>query len=362
MLLYSSTINSFIKRLKARSREIVSKEMGLVFHRTRFEWNGTLYPYDIVIFEDEQKLGYFYPPKFQIGINKQLLTKAKAPVIDNVLRHEWAHYMAHIIFGEEEQAHGPRYRQLCQKFGWGEEVYGAKASLQIENLKVQDENEKKVFIKIKKLLALASSSNIYESQAATQKANELLLEYNLEHLELEKNFDIHQEEEVCCMIIIESKRNNAIINAIYEILGHFYVSPVFSRGPKKMNLEIIGNRQNVEMAKYISDFLQEEFSRHWRRSSLKGITQKNSYIKGLAEGFILNLQKKKTVLPKHSKAIISLNQKISHQLKMVYPRLSSVKKNPTSFCQKSAAQGVLDGQKISIRPGIRQEHSVSLLT
>ena len=68
MRVYSSTLNAFTSKLKALTKEILSNEMGFSVRRSRFLLNGYLYPISIVTFESPDKLGYFNPENFQIGI------------------------------------------------------------------------------------------------------------------------------------------------------------------------------------------------------------------------------------------------------------------------------------------------------
>ncbi|MCO4755932.1 MAG: DUF2786 domain-containing protein, partial [Bacteriovoracaceae bacterium] len=255
--------------------------MGFSVKRSRFLFNGYLYPFSIVAFESKDKLGYFNADNFQIGINKSLVYLAKPEVLKNILRHELAHMSVHLKHGDEVQAHGVEFRETCKTYGWDKNVFGAYGDLQKENSLSSAPEFEKILSKVKKLLKLAESANTHEATLATAKANELLMKYNLEHLEDKES----EHEEVFVKNVYEAKRSNVQMSALYEILENFYVQPVLNRGQSRAYLEVIGNRTNVEMADYMAKYLVSEFERLYKRSKLKGSAAKNSFIRGVAEGY-----------------------------------------------------------------------------
>ena len=362
MLVYSKTINSFLNRLKTRSREILSKEAGLVVRRSRFEWKGYLIPFHIVAFEDPKRLGYFDSRNYQIGINKNLMMKAKPEVIDNILRHEWAHFICYLTHKDQVSDHGKEYREICTHFNWGENVYKAYGNIEEDNLKAApDETFEKVRSRIQKLLNLASSSNPHEAESATAKANELLLKHNLQFV------DSNREEEVCVKKVLVAKRMNAKLNALYDIMKHFFVQPVFNRGEGMVSLDVVGSRFNVEMADYVAKFLDQEFEFYWKKAqkenpNLKGTRKKNSYFLGLAKGFDYKLKNEKLSQAKAEQgALIRVEAMLERQIKMAFPRLSKSSSSQGQVCQQSAALGAKDGMSLSIRQGVSQGNRGRLL-
>jgi hypothetical protein len=227
MFLHSETISVFISRVRSLVREIVNNEMGLKMERSRIYSKGILYPLTIVVFEDHSRLGYFDSRSFELGLSKKLMYLAKDEVIKNILRHELAHFVCYLKYGPLLM-HGEEFHNICRQFGWGSEVYGAYANLDFENNRVQDENEKtqKLLLRLKKLLALASSDNAHERELATLKANQLLLEHNLD---LTKSHSLG-EEVVYVKRVLSAVRKSTKHVAIYEILKTFFVSPVFNHG------------------------------------------------------------------------------------------------------------------------------------
>lgn len=348
MRVYSSTLNAFTSRLKAQTKEILSSEVGFSVRRSRFLCNGFLYPFSLVAFESLDKLGYFNPDNFQIGINKNLVYLAKPEVLRNILRHEIAHMLVHIEFGSDVNAHGNEFRDICKSYNWGEDVYKAYSDLKKENSLSSAPDFEKVLDKVKKLLKLAESANTHEATLATAKANELLMKYNLEHLDSQDEHD----EEVCVKNIYEAKRSNVQMSALYEILEHFYVQPVFNRGQKKAYLEVIGSRANVEMADYIAKYLVNEFERLYKLSKLKGIAAKNSFIRGIAEGFSEKLKQQKAQSPALKQELIRLDKVLKSQVAMVYSRMGSSSSSSNKNDHQARAMGKAAGENLSINKGV----------
>ncbi len=367
MLLYSATINSFLAKVKKLARKIMIEEMDIAFNKTRFLWRGYYYPLHFVIFEDPEKLGYYSPANFQIGIHKKLMYLAHDEVIANVIRHELAHMYTSLLYGErfkEMASHGKEFHEVCAKFNWDSVVSKAYSHLEYENqLYTEDQSFEKIKAKIEKLLALADSDNPHEAQAATLKANNLLLKYNLQNLEY------NEEVETCVKLVFKNKKMNSTLNALYDILQYFYVQPVFNRTRESVGLDVVGSRINVEMADYIAKYLASEFEILWEKakkadSSLKGLKMKNNYILGLANGFTSKLKNERQVLTKEessSRDLIRLQQNLSHQVSMAFPKLSRQAASAGSFDAKARARGQRDGSSINIRPGVNQGNKGFLL-
>lgn len=332
------------------------EEMGLKVLRERFEYKNLLYPINPVVFEHPKMLGYFDPHAYQIGINKKLLGKASHKFVKDILRHELCHLYLHIN-GHTGKSHGPEFRQQCLAFNWNEEIYAATTDIGAEKLVegVSGEVEAKILQKVKKLLSLSESSNPHEAQLATAKANQLILEHNLEILEN----DFNQDEEAYLLRVLGSKKNNQKLKSIYEILKLFMVQPVFSYSQGHVFLEVIGERIHVEMADYVAKFLDNEMERLWKMAkkenlNLKGTRSKNSFFAGLANGFCnsINLERESQKIT--SKELISLNKQLQKKVDLVYSRLASTSSSAPGRCSQSMSLGHQAGSRMNIRKGLGQ--------
>lgn len=359
MLLYSKTISSFITRVRHNVREIVNNEMNLKMIRSRVLYHNSLYPLNIVVFEDHSRLGYFDSRTYELGLSKKLMYQAHDEVLKNIIRHELAHFMCYLILGPEV-LHGEKFHSLCKSFGWGAEVYSAYANIDLENEKVSDSDEKteKILARLKKLLALASSDNIHERELATLKANQLLLEHNLDLSQSTKQSD---EEVVYVKRVLEATRKSAKHVAIYEILKTFFVSPVFNHGRGIFYLEVIGDKTSVELAEYVAHFLIRELEVIWvqtqkQNPTLKGRTSKNSFLKGVAKGYTDKIERQKQAIATGSE-LVAIEKNIQAQLTMVYPRVGQSSLSAGLHNEEAHREGMARGKNLSINPGVENKGS-----
>ncbi|MCB1109609.1 MAG: DUF2786 domain-containing protein [Chlamydiia bacterium] len=341
-ILYSTTILAFLKKVKRLAREILREEMGIPVGHSRFSYQGYSYPLHFVVFDHPSQLGFFQTDLFEIGVNKAFLLEAPETIKD-ILRHELAHLIVFLKYGAGVPSHGKAFREVCQSYGWSSEVSRSIAPMEstLKNHRIVE--------KVRKLLSLAESSHPHEAEEATLKAQHLLDKYNITYTP--------EEEETVLMRVLEKKRGNTKLQAIASILKSFYVYPVLNRGKTGVYLEIIGERLATQIAEYVAHFLDHQFEALWREaqqedSHLKGMASKNSFFRGLAEGF----QRKhvpSSALMRIEKNLVILAQKI-------YPHLSS---RSASFRhhEKGARKGREKGKNLSIREGISKRFPPFLL-
>lgn len=342
-ILYSETIFAFIKKCKGLARKILSEEMNLRVGRSRFFVKNTSYPLHIVTFEHPSRLGYFQADLFEIGVNKTYLHEGDKSLLD-LLRHELAHYMTFITFGPQVPHHGKEFLSICKQYGWNAEV--SRAVIQGDKIK---KNEK-ILGKVQKLLSLSDSPHPEEAEAATLKAKELLLKYSLEFRE--------ECDEMHLLRFLPRKRSSAKLHAISSILRTFLVYPVFNHGRGCVYLEILGKKVHVEVAEYVANFLDNKFELLWKEAkketpSLKGAVSKNSFFRGLAEGYTQKSEKQ-------SSALIRMENQLTTLAANVYPHLASSR---SSYKHHETANklGKDKGKKLSINRGLKKKNDVKLL-
>ncbi len=362
MFLHSDTISAFISRVRSDVRGIINNEMNLKMERSRIFYKGILYPLNIVVFEDNSRLGYFDSRSYELGLSKKLMYLAKNEVLKNILRHELAHFMCYLIYGPKV-LHGEEFHNVCRNFGWGSEVFAAYANIDFENNRVQDENEQteKLLSRLKKLLALASSDNLHERELATLKANQLLLEHNLDLSKTSSS----TEEVVYVKRVLEASRKSAKHVAIYEILKTFFVSPVFNHGRGIFYLEVIGDKTSVELADYVAHFLDIELEVIWKQTqkenpNLKGKSSKNSFFNGVAKGYVEKIEKQKKTLAT-GMDLVAIEKNIQKNLRIVYPRIGHSSLTAGLHNEDAHNAGRVKGSNLSIKPGISSSGSQKLL-
>ncbi|MCP5506537.1 MAG: DUF2786 domain-containing protein [Chlamydiales bacterium] len=314
------------------SQQILTEEMGLKVGRSRLYYQRGSYPLNFVVFDHPTRLGYFTSTHYEIGINKLFLVE-KDEEIKNLLRHELAHYMTFLDYGEGVPSHGKEFRSVCERYGWSSRVSRAKVPIEkaVKNRRIAE--------KVRKLLSLAESHHKEEAQAATLKAQELLLKHNL------SSHDV--EEETVVKRIFKGKRCSAKLQAIAEILRTFFVYPVFNHGKNALYLEIIGERLNVEIADYVFHFLDHHLEALWmsRPSTLKGLAAKNAFFRGISKGFLSK--------EPPSSGLMRIERALMERVGTIYPHLS-YRKSSYRYSSHAEKEGVRVGQTLKIREGIKK--------
>ncbi len=363
MLVYSRNIRFFIQRLHTIADKILVREIGIDTGRKagRFLLGDYYYSFSIAIFQGSSQLGYFNSSLFELGINHSLMYSAKDDVIANILRHEIAHMMVYIRqeYGpgneETESAHGNAFRNFCAEQNWGEDVFRAQATVESMNSRAADDQKaEKMIGKVKKLLRLAESSNSHEAELATVKANTILLQYNLSIASGNLENDDH-----CCYVkrVLSVKRSNAKFKAICQILTMFYVSPVSHGGGGTTYLEVVGSLANVEIAEYIAGFLDTKLDQLWQETrkahpKLKGLAAKNSFFRGVAQGYIGKMKQLKDNLPTADhRAIMVVENQLEQMKTLAY---SSLRSSSSSYRHdhESNTLGKAAGSQLTINKSV----------
>lgn len=348
MLIFDSTSLAFIKKAETFMKEILEAS-GIKVKTSRFEFEGYLYPVHIVVFEGKE-WGHFNAPYFQIGLNRKLIYLAKDSVVRDIIKHELAHYFTSIMYKGSLNPHGKEFRDVCERFGFPDDVARATMDLEESNdNKEGDLQSERVIEKVKKLLKLAESSNTHEAELATLKANELLLRHNLDYLK-------DQEGPIYLDRILVQSRKDTKLTVIYEILRHFIVKPVISMGKNSCCLEVSGSLTNVKLAGYVANFLNQELEHLWleakKEHNLSGLREKNSFFIGVAQGFDQKMKRSKEALrPEDKKALVLVEKKLTFDTQIIYKRLSQ-SRSGNRLDERANSFGQEKGQNLTIRQGI----------
>ena len=369
MRIYSRTSVSFIKRCIPLAQKIMATEANFPFKGKRFVYKNYTYPINLVCFEDERKgeirgLGYFKWQNYEVGLNKCLMYRAGEEFIANILRHELGHYICYLHHGDGVFDHGPEYRQICRQFGWGKEVFNAKATAEeIEESVQENEVEKKVLQKVQKLLALGSSGNSHEAEMATIKANELLIKHNLTKNSLSQK----EEEEFVIKVVASAKRSNMLIQSLSVILENFFVRTVVNHGSAGVALEVFGTKINVELADYVAKFLLYEFDRLWsvakkNNPRLKGLASKNSFLVGATKALDKKIKSSQNN-GERGQELVLLQSSLDQGMALAYPRLSKGRGRTSRRCTEGYSLGQKAGKNIAINPAVKQKSTyIQMLT
>lgn len=361
--IYNSTFSNFLAILREKMVNILQGELGLKFNRTRFLYKNKYIPIDIVLFEDNKKLGFFDLHAYKIAINKRLIFHENITDLENILRHEIAHLIT-FLDNPTSKPHQSDFHETCKRYKWGRDVWEATTNINLssESYNIQ-KNLDHIFPKLQKLLNLSSSSNVHESNLALLKANQLLLKFNIEE---SKFHELRQQvSQTHVRRILNGKKSNAKHMAICEILKTFFVYPIHSYGHEGFYIEIIGRKSNVDIAEYVAKFLDQELERMWtlhkKISNQNGPTAKNSFMKGVQKGYLQKINEVNKLLnSEEEKALITINNSLQEDLHKVYPSLSH-RRIGNKLCSNSFNAGIDNGKNLSINPALKQSSKKTFL-
>lgn len=330
------------------AKEILSKECGFDVGRTRFTVGKIHWPLNLVCFEGDSRWAYFEHAFYQIALNARLVGKISDASLRDLLRHELAHYIV-LIEGGDMSPHGPHYQAVCARYHWPLEVSRASGDVLGEDAAILDPQRDAMMEKVKKLLALASSSNAHESELATLKANQLILKHHLDRAGLAGN----AEEPLCVFTVMTAPRKSAKMIAVYDILTHFMVRPLLHFGRSEVRLQAIGNRAQVQLAEYVAGFTERELERLWLQSGHKGLRAKNSFFSGIAKGYRAKLENTRKGFTVDEKAgLVKVEKDLGDRIRQYMGGFGSSRSGQVVDAG-AMASGVSAGKNLSIRPGVQ---------
>jgi hypothetical protein len=345
MLYYSQAAPAFSQRCLKLAKKILAQECGILALRTRFLFHDIYYPIRILCFEHPTRWGEFDPGQYLIKIHFRAHDLLSSMQLENLIRHELAHYLTWIKYPQLSRPHGPEFKAVCREFNWGPEVM--KASMPMELKEATDPNVEVIREKVKKLYGLSKSSNIHEASLAASKAQALLSKYQLQSLQKEDG------PTFLARIVLESKRMNPRMQAIYQILKHCQVIPIFNYTHAGAQLVVTGTPVSVEVAVYTAQTLDREleqiYQQEKKKNQWKGVAPRASFFRGIADGFCRQLNLGAT----SDQALIPLKKHLEMAHQYFYSRVRRGHENATNH-QGAYNQGSSRGQDLRLPKGIEE--------
>jgi len=331
------------------------------------------------ISDGKTALGAWIPGLRTISISTSLIENYSWDVVINILKHEMAHQYVHEVMGRQrEMPHGPAFQEACDLLGLSEpfkSATGDTPKVFIGNMGHDQDIEYDSRIKkVRKMLSLASSSNIHEAATAMRKANSFICRYNLQRLNKKQSSNDYGYH----IINTHKQRKNIMERKIAGLLmDYFYVDIVYSElyDPEKCEshktIELLGTRENIAFAKHVYDFLSRRICYLWndyrKKASVLG-RLKRSYTLGLLQGFRekLELNDKQQSLPVNlsqdrqsetiSALVVARDNGLVDFVGSRFPRLRKVKYCSSGiFCGSTYKHGKKEGKKITIHKVMKQK-------
>jgi hypothetical protein len=325
--------------------------------------------------------GRWSPAQRTLSLASALIEGLPWRVVVQILKHEMAHQLVseRLLAGRpEEPPHGPAFQRACEILRVEPWARGAHARLDRDELQraadwrlqPSDARGEKYLRRLEKLLALAGSANEHEALLAMRRARELQTQYRLEGL---------QDRATSGFVSLELGRGRrrqlpyeGRIGAI--LVAHFHVRAVFiSRYNAAMLgqeclLDVMGRREDVQMAEYVYAFLHRSVAELWqshrKSSGARGIRQRNSYIRGVLAGFDEKLSREQAddvpaVDPAPIRALVAREQgALRDYVRSRYPRLTT-RRSGARIDTRTFHQGQAEGRKLHLRRPLDESHPAS---
>jgi len=254
-----------------------------------------------------------------MAFSRKLVMNYRWMTVCEVLLHELAHQLTDEVFSGADQPHGARFHEACRLLNADPHAAGDFPSLyETLNTSGFDDNDR-ILLRVKKLLALSESPNRHEAELAMTKVHETIARYNIDLLSSPAS------RQYCSLCLGEPQlRQSADDYALSRLLQGFYFveavwigAYVIDRAKMGRILEISGTTENVKMAGYVYDFLKRVIKEQWqvftkRRAGTSG--GKVDFALGLLSGFSEKLKTQDGQLEKDSPATYALMKRDDVQL------------------------------------------------
>jgi hypothetical protein len=311
----------------------------------------------LALSEHARRLGEWIRAQRTIAISRRLVVTQPWGVVREVLKHEIAHqYVDEVLRIDDESAHGPAFRRVCEAHGFDASAAGTPAAggEAAGPMAV-------VLRRIARLLALAESPNVHEAAAAMNEARRLMLVHNIDAGASAEapGYGFRHVGEV-------KARNDVAEKVLAGILSrHFFVSVIWVPAYLPLEarrgrvLELCGTPANLEVAVYVHGFLMATGERLWRAhkqaAGIPSDRERRRFIAGVMIGFDEKLdagarQSRQEGLVVHADA------QREDYLRRRYPRRTSrggsaIEQTPAYEQGRAAGRKIVLSRPFSTEPG-----------
>lgn len=240
--------------------------------------------------DNASHLGRWVPAVRTIELSRHFVAARPWLEITSILEHEMAHqYVDEVLGIRDESAHGETFRRVCAERGIDARAAGTPIP---STDPAADTAAARTLDRIRKLLALAASSNQHEAEIAMRRAHELMLRHNIDHVPADAATGDYEVRHLGDPL----KRGNRVETEVMLLLGdYFFVKvirvPVYipALGKAGNVYEIAGTRPNVEMAEHVYHFMLATADRLWATNRtdtrVRNGRDRLAYQAGVVRGF-----------------------------------------------------------------------------
>ena len=210
--------------------------------------------------EGTSRLGLWSGGRRLISISEEHIWSSPWAEVVETLRHEIAHqYVDEVAEAADEKPHGPAFRDACRMLGISSDATGHVR-------KPPGGASDAILRRIRRLLALAGSTNEHEARIAAAKAHQLMLKYNIDRVEGggREAYTYRRLGKGYASIPHERHLIAGILRGYYFVQTIWVREYDVRRCRWENRLEVLGTEENVALAEHVHDFLSAQSERLWR--------------------------------------------------------------------------------------------------
>jgi hypothetical protein len=308
-------------------------------------FRSTLRPPQFILLDGDSRLGEWCRTDRSIGLSRRAIVERPWSDTLETLKHEMAHQFVDEVLGGDEAPHGPRFRQVCIDRGIDPAATAGPAP------RVDASREDRIIDRVRKLLALAESSNQHEAELAASTAQRLILKFNIDLKSRPRPTDAYAHAHVGVPTGRVQVHQRTLASLLIE---HFFVRGIWVttyqplEGKKGTVLEICGRPENVQMAEFVHDFVLRTVERLWKEHKkahgIRSNRDRRSFMAGAVSGFSAKLREKRAEAQREGLVWVR-DAGVDAYVKRRHPRLVSCGYRPKGD-RNAYAQGHSAGRTI----------------
>ncbi|MCP4692325.1 MAG: DUF2786 domain-containing protein, partial [Desulfobacterales bacterium] len=317
------------------------------------------------------KLGCWRGDEREIRLSRNFVMNHPWDSVCEVLRHEMAHQMADQVFmAGHEKPHGSTFQQACRLLRAEPRASDSYPTLRERLAGKATDQRDKIMARVKKLLALAESSNTHEAESAMMKAHELIAKYNIDLI------NANERREFMSIFLgkpalrrwREDYHLASLIQDFYFVQGIWVPAYVLDKEKMGRVLELSGTARNLKIAEYVFEFVRRYIDARWleyKRGKKLNRYRKTDFAVGVIHGFRdkLESQRYETFSDKSgvTDLVAAKDPLLQRYLKQKHPRTSSIRRTVSSQDERIRRDGVGIGRELVISEGITENRKGRVL-
>ncbi len=315
------------------------------------------------LMETNSRLGSWSHFRNEISLSREFVMNYPWDSVCDVLKHEMAHQAASQVFNAwNEPPHGASFQTACKMLRADPAYSGSYVPLHERLDEKNLSEEDKILKRIKKLLALAESSNQHEAESAMLKAHNLIEKYNIDLMaeRQKRNYISVFVGKPALRRRREEYMLDRLLQDFYFVYGIWVSSYVIEKERMGRVLEISGTPHNVKIASYVYDFVTHFIDAEWLRYNKEkklNRYRKTDFALGVLSGFRSKLKTQQAENHKSRNAsekalVLAGDVQLNNYVDFKYPRRGSIRRGSAYQDENVLNDGVQIGKKMVIHKGV----------